>query len=158
VSKLWDVLNLNKLSVTTFFSHQTWRGERIPFVRVATVGSSCRTRRRARSLVSAELQAAWKEENSNGPVGLSRYSEWLRTGRLRGRSSSSGRSKNSHFSISSRPALGPLPAFYSMGIGCSFPQGSKADWAWKSSFQLVPRLRKRRSMHSLPHTSSWRSA
>jgi hypothetical protein len=39
------------------------------------------------------------------PTG-SRYSDWLRTGRLRGRGSSPGRVKNFHFSMSSRPALG----------------------------------------------------
>jgi hypothetical protein len=37
----------------------------------------------------------------------SRYSDWLRAGRLRGRSSSPGRVKNFLFSTSSRPALGP---------------------------------------------------
>jgi hypothetical protein len=41
------------------------------------------------------------------PEWLSRYSDWLRAGRPRGRSSSPGRVKNFHFSISSRPALGP---------------------------------------------------
>jgi hypothetical protein len=37
----------------------------------------------------------------------SRYSDWLRAGRPRGRSSNPGRSKNFLFSTSSRPALGP---------------------------------------------------
>jgi hypothetical protein len=41
------------------------------------------------------------------PGQLSRYSNWLRAGRRRGRSSSLGRVKNFHFSTSSRPALGP---------------------------------------------------
>jgi hypothetical protein len=41
------------------------------------------------------------------PSWKSRYSEWLRAGQRRGRSSSPGGDKNSHFSISSRPALGP---------------------------------------------------
>jgi hypothetical protein len=35
-----------------------------------------------------------------------RYSDWLRAGRLRDRGSSPGRVKNSHFSMLSRPALG----------------------------------------------------
>jgi hypothetical protein len=37
----------------------------------------------------------------------SRYSDWLRDGRPRGRSSSPGGSKNFYFSMSSRLALGP---------------------------------------------------
>jgi hypothetical protein len=37
----------------------------------------------------------------------SRYSDWLRAGRWRGRSSSPGRVENFLFSTSSRPALGP---------------------------------------------------
>jgi hypothetical protein len=41
------------------------------------------------------------------PGQRSRYSDWLRTGRPRGRSSSPGRVKNFLFSTSSRPALGP---------------------------------------------------
>jgi hypothetical protein len=36
----------------------------------------------------------------------SRYSDWLRAGRLRGRGSSPGRVKNFRFSMSSKPALG----------------------------------------------------
>jgi hypothetical protein len=40
------------------------------------------------------------------PGWLSRYSDWLRAGRLRVRSSSPGRVKNFLFSTSSRPALG----------------------------------------------------
>jgi hypothetical protein len=38
--------------------------------------------------------------------GQSRYSDWLWAGRPRVRSSSHGRAKNFHFSISSKPALG----------------------------------------------------
>jgi hypothetical protein len=37
---------------------------------------------------------------------VSRYSDWLQAGRLRGRNSSPGRDKNFLFSKSSRPALG----------------------------------------------------
>jgi hypothetical protein len=40
------------------------------------------------------------------PEWRSRYSDWLRAGRPRGRSSSPGRTKNFLFSKSSRPALG----------------------------------------------------
>jgi hypothetical protein len=41
------------------------------------------------------------------PGQRSRYSDWLRAGRRRGRSSSPGGGKNFHFSMSSRPTLGP---------------------------------------------------
>jgi hypothetical protein len=40
------------------------------------------------------------------PHKLSRYSEWLRAERPKGRSSSPGKVKNFHFSMSSRPDLG----------------------------------------------------
>jgi hypothetical protein len=48
----------------------------------------------------------------------SRYSDWLRTGRPRSRSSSPGRVKNFVFSTSSRPALGPtqLPIQWVPGV------------------------------------------
>jgi hypothetical protein len=42
----------------------------------------------------------------NEPGARSRYSDWLRAGRPRGRSSSPGTVKNFLFSMSSRPALG----------------------------------------------------
>jgi hypothetical protein len=41
-----------------------------------------------------------------GSAGIAQYSDWLQAGRLRGWSSSPGRVKNFHFSMSSRPALG----------------------------------------------------
>jgi hypothetical protein len=41
------------------------------------------------------------------PGQLSRYSDWLRAGWSRSRSSSPGGGKNFHFSRWSRPALGP---------------------------------------------------
>jgi hypothetical protein len=44
--------------------------------------------------------------NKKEPGLRSRYSDYLRAGRLRGRSSSPGRVKNFLFSKSSRPALG----------------------------------------------------
>jgi hypothetical protein len=58
----------------------------------------------------------------------SRYSDWLRAGRLRDQGSSTGRVKNFHFSMLSRPALGStqppiqwVPGALSRG---------KAAWAW----------------------------
>jgi hypothetical protein len=60
---------------------------------------------------------------------ISRYSDWLRAGRSQGQSSSPGDDKNFHFSMSSKPALGPTPASYLMGTGDSFP-GKKAARAW----------------------------
>jgi hypothetical protein len=58
------------------------------------------------------------------PRQLSRYSEWLRAGRPRDRSSNPGRVKNFLFSTS-----GAHPAYYPMGIGCSF-SGGKEAWTW----------------------------
>jgi hypothetical protein len=45
------------------------------------------------------------------------YSDWLRAGRPRDRSSSPGRVKNVFFSTSPRPALGVHPAFSQMCTG-----------------------------------------
>jgi hypothetical protein len=83
----------------------------------------------------------------------SRYSDWLRAGRRKSRSSSPGRVKNFVFSTSSRPALGPTqpPIQWVPGI---FPRGVKLT----THLKLVPRSRKRGSIHPLPHTPSWRSA
>jgi hypothetical protein len=84
----------------------------------------------------------------------SRYSDWLRAGRLRGRSSSPGRVKNFLFSTSSRPALGPthwVP-------GALFPGVRWPGVKLTTHLHLVPRSRKCESIHPLPHTPSWRSA
>jgi hypothetical protein len=51
----------------------------------------------------------------------SRYSDWLRAGRTRGRSSSPGRVKNFHFSMSSRPALGPTQPPFPWVLGALSP-------------------------------------
>jgi hypothetical protein len=56
----------------------------------------------------------------------SRYSDWLRAGRPRGRSSSPGRVKNFHFSMSSRPALGSTQPPIEWVPGGSFPGGKAA--------------------------------
>jgi hypothetical protein len=84
---------------------------------------------------------------------LSRGSDWLRTGW-----SSPGRIKNFHFSISSRPALGPTQPSIQW-VPVFFPReytgrGVKLT----TQLQLVPRSRERGSIHRLPHTSLWRSA
>jgi hypothetical protein len=67
------------------------------------------------------------------------YSDWLRTGRLRSRSSSTGRVKNFLFSMSSRPAL----------------------WSTQPRTQWVPRalspglkLQGREADHSLPTSAN----
>jgi hypothetical protein len=50
------------------------------------------------------------------------YSDWLRAGRPRGRSSSPGRVKNFHFSISSRPALGHTQSPVEWVLGALSPE------------------------------------
>jgi hypothetical protein len=83
----------------------------------------------------------------------SRYSDWLRAGRPRGRRSSLGGVKNFHFSVSSRPALGPTqppiqwtPGALSLGVkrpGCEadhLPPTSAEDkkmWIYTSSHPYV---------------------
>jgi hypothetical protein len=59
------------------------------------------------------------------------YNDWLRAGRPRGRSSSPGAGKNFHFSMSSRPTMGPtqppiewVPGAISPGVK---RPGSEAD-------------------------------
>jgi hypothetical protein len=62
----------------------------------------------------ANVKATYSRNEMNGTFNthqgdakcISRYSDWLRAGRPRGRSSSPGRVKNFNFSISSKPALG----------------------------------------------------
>jgi hypothetical protein len=56
------------------------------------------------------------------PGQLSRYSDWLRAARPRGRSSSPGGGKNFYFSMSSRPALGSTEPSIQWVWG-SFPGG-----------------------------------
>jgi hypothetical protein len=58
------------------------------------------------------------------PGQRSRYSNWLRARRMRGRSSSPGRVKYFPFSTSFRPAA--HKASYPMGTGGSFPEGKAA--------------------------------
>jgi hypothetical protein len=70
-----------------------------------------------------------------------------------GGSSSPGRFKNFHFSISSRPALRSTQPPIKWVPGVS-GRGVKLT----SHLQLVPRSRKCGSIHPLPYTSSWRNA
>jgi hypothetical protein len=59
---------------------------------------------------------------------VSRVSDWLVAGRLRGRSSSPGGVKNFHFSMSSRPALGSTQPPIQCVLGAHSP-GVKAAGA-----------------------------
>jgi hypothetical protein len=61
----------------------------------------------------------------------SRDSDCLRTGRMRGRSSSPGRAKNFLSATSSRPALGPTQLPISNGYRELFSRGGVAGaWSW----------------------------
>jgi hypothetical protein len=55
-----------------------------------------------------------------------RYSDWLRAGRPRGRSSSPGRSKNFSFLHVVQTGSGAHPVSYPAGTGGSFPGGKAA--------------------------------
>jgi hypothetical protein len=89
--------------------------------------------------------------------GTSRYSDWLRAGRRRGRSSSSGKVKNFLFSTLSRPALGSTQPSNQLGTECSFAGGKAAGaWRWPLTSNWVPRSRKRGTVHPICHTPSWR--
>jgi hypothetical protein len=88
----------------------------------------------------------------------SRYSNWLRAGRSRGRSSSPGRVKIFISSTSSRPALGStqppiqwVPDALSPGIK---RPGREADHFPPASAEI----KKMWIYTSTPHTPSWRSA
>jgi hypothetical protein len=72
---------------------------------------------------------------------LSRYSDWLRAGRPGGDGIlSPGRVKNFHFSISSRPAVGPTQPPKKMCTGGSFPgvkrQGREGDQSPPTSAEV----------------------
>jgi hypothetical protein len=83
----------------------------------------------------------------------SRYSDWLRAGQPRSRSSSPCRGKNFLFSTSFRPALGCTQPPIQWVPGALSPVVKReADHS-----QLVPRSTIRESIHRLPHTPSWHS-
>jgi hypothetical protein len=58
----------------------------------------------------------------------SRYSDWLRAGRQRGRSSSPGKGKNFYFSTMFRPALGPTQLPIQWVPGAKWP-GRQSDYS-----------------------------
>jgi hypothetical protein len=64
---------------------------------------------------------------------LSRYSDCLRAGRRRGRSSSPGRVKNFHFSTSSRPALGPTQSPIQWVLEALSRGKAAGAWSWPLS-------------------------
>jgi hypothetical protein len=82
-------------------------------------------------------------------VAQSGYSDLLRAGRQRGRSSNPGRVKNFHFFISSRTDLGPTqrPIQWVPGL---FPLEIKRPESETQHIQLVPRSEKLECMHPLP--------
>jgi hypothetical protein len=74
------------------------------------------------------------------PFVKNRYSEWLRGGGSRGRSSSPGRGKIFLLSTSSRPALGVYSASYPMGIGGFFPGVKRPGDAARNLYTFTPPL------------------
>jgi hypothetical protein len=86
------------------------------------------------------------------------YSDWLRAGRPRGRSSSPGRIKNFPFSKLSRPALGPTQPPIQWEPGVLSPGVKWQERDADANLQLVLRSRKRRSIDPVPHMSSWHSS
>jgi hypothetical protein len=73
------------------------------------------------------------KEGVRDKIELNISSDWLRAGRPRGRSSSSGGGKNSLLSTSSRPVLGPTQP--PVGTGVSFP-GGKDDQSHPSNVKV----------------------
>jgi hypothetical protein len=67
----------------------------------------------------------WIMFRNIGPGKRIRYSDWLRDGQLRGRSSSPGREKNFLFSMLSRPVLGPTQLPIQWEPGGAVPPGVK---------------------------------
>jgi hypothetical protein len=84
------------------------------------------------------------------------YSDCLWPGRPWDRSSSSGKVKNCHISISCRPALGSMQSGVQWVEERSFP-GGESDRGVKlnTHHQLVPKSTKRGSVHPLPTSSLW---
>jgi hypothetical protein len=88
----------------------------------------------------------------------SRYSVGLRAGRPRGHISSPGSVKNFLFSISPRPGLGSTQPSTQWVLGTLSPGVNRQGVKLTSHLHLVPRSRKRGSIHPLLDTLSWRSA
>jgi len=66
--------------------------------------------------------------------------------------------KRLFLAISSRPALGPHPLFYSLGIWGSFPGVKWPAMKLTIHHHVLQRLRMRGAVLSFPHTSSWSGA
>jgi hypothetical protein len=77
-------------------------------------------------------------------------SYWLQAERTKGGSSSTGRVKNFHISIMSRPALGFTQPHIRRGTGGS-PRVKSGCVKLTIHFTLVPRSRKCGSIYPLPH-------
>jgi hypothetical protein len=110
------------------------------------------------SLSSIYIKPYFNFTNHGHPILLgSRDSDWLRAGWPRCRRSSPGGVKNFLLFTSSSPAPGPTqpPIKWVPGALSSRVKlpGREAD----HHLQLVPRSRKCRSIHPLPHTPLWRS-
>jgi hypothetical protein len=84
-------------------------------------------------LVSS-VECSLSSLNSSSTL-LSRYSDWLRAGRPRGRSSSCGRVKNYLFSTSSIPDLGPTQPSIQWVPGIK-RQGREADHSSPTSAEV----------------------
>jgi hypothetical protein len=91
-------------------------------------------------------------------IQLSRYSEWLWAGRLRGRSLSLGRVKNISFFVSSIPALGSTQPPIQWVAGTFSPGVKRPGHETDHSLPASAEVKKSCVYTSTPHTSSWRSA
>jgi hypothetical protein len=88
----------------------------------------------------------------------SRHSYWPRARGLRGRSSITVGLKNFHFSVWSRPALGPTqPPIQCVPRAISQGENYRAV-VLTIHLQLVPMSSKREYIYPLPLSSSWSSA
>jgi hypothetical protein len=107
----------------------------------------CRRRKRKRMIISFSRNSLLRgvsylvtNFSYKGAGMRSRYSDWLRAGRPRGRRSSPGRVKNFLFSTSSRPDLGPtqLPIQWvprALSPGVKRP-GSEANHPLRTSAEI----------------------
>jgi hypothetical protein len=92
----------------------------------------------------AALSSCYVTTNKYNSIFVLWYSDWLRAGWLRGRSSGRGRVKNFLFSMSSRPALGPnqppiqwVPGSLSTEVN---RQGREADYSRPASAEVKKML------------------
>jgi hypothetical protein len=92
------------------------------------------------------------------PEYRSRYSDWLRAGRPRGRSSSPGRVKNFLFSTSSRPVLWPIQPPIQWVPGALSPEVKRPGREVVHSPPTSVEVKKTWVYISTPCVPSWRSA